>query len=73
MEKVVLRGRWAEQEGGGPRLPCSFCNKKWKADALMVCEEDPRCPDRCTECRDDRRGCILVGLLLAAFSLHCLC
>jgi hypothetical protein len=53
-------------------LPCRFCIKKLKADSLVVCEEDLRRPDRCTECRDDRWGCILVGLLLTAFSLHCL-
>jgi hypothetical protein len=70
---VVLHGHWAEQEMRGPRLPCRFCIKKWKVDLLVVCEEDPRRPDRCTECRDDRQGWILVGLLFTAYSLHCLC
>ncbi len=70
---VVLRGHWAEQEGRGPRLPCRFCIKKWKADSLVVCEEDLRRPNHCTEYRDGRWGCILVGLLLVAFSLDCQC
>jgi hypothetical protein len=70
--RVVLHGRWAEQEGRGPRLPYRFRIKKWKVDLLVVCEEDPRLSDRFTEYRNDQRGCILVGLLLAAFSLPCL-
>jgi hypothetical protein len=45
---VVSCDCWAELEGRGPRLPYHFCIKKWKANPLVVCEEEPRRPDRCT-------------------------
>ncbi len=72
MAGVVLCGNWAEQEGRCLHLPCHSCIKKLNANLLVVCEEDQRHPDRCTECRVDGRDCILVGLLLASISLHCL-
>jgi hypothetical protein len=70
---MVLHGRLAEQEGGGLRLPCCFCIKKLKVNPLVVYEDVARCHEHCIEYRKNRHDCILVGLLLTGFFLHCIC